>query len=267
VIVASTAEARAKANSAANSAVNPAVGDEAYDRYVSTHLSAIRAHGPAALESDRRVWRDYFASLLPADRSARIADIGCGSGSFLYFLNAQGYTNACGVDRSPEQIELAQRYGIEGAVEGDAMSFLAANPAAFDCVATFDVLEHLERSETLAFLRAMFAALRPGGQLILRTANGAGPLAGRIRYADFTHLQSFTLSSISQVLRLAGFERIRVLPEGPRVHGAISAARWMLWQGINAGLRLYLATETGQIQREIFTRNLIAVAHRSSANE
>ena len=129
------------------------------------------------------------------------------------------------------------------------------------------VLEHLERSETLAFLRAMFAALRPGGQLILRTANGAGPLAGRIRYADFTHLQSFTLSSISQVLRLAGFERIRVLPEGPRVHGAISAARWMLWQGINAGLRLYLATETGQIQREIFTRNLIAVAHRSSANE
>jgi len=266
VIVASTAEARARTNPEANSATNPAAGDEAYDRYVSTHLASIRAHGPAALESDRRVWHDYLAARFPADRSARIADIGCGSGSFLYFLKCQGYANACGVDRSPEQIELAKRYGIEGAVEGDAMSFLAANPAAFDCVATFDVIEHLERGETLAFLRATFAALRPGGRLILRTANGAGPLAGRIRYADFTHLQAFTLSSISQVLRLAGFERIEVLPEGPRVHGAISAARWAAWQVINSGLRLYLAMETGQMQREIFTRNLIAVAHRSSAN-
>jgi 2-polyprenyl-3-methyl-5-hydroxy-6-metoxy-1,4-benzoquinol methylase len=256
--MASTGEARAK--------MNRAPGDEAYDRYVSTHVASIHSLGPASLESDRRVWRDYFASLFPADRSARIADIGCGNGSFLYFLKTLGYTSACGVDRSPEQIELAQRYGIEGAVEGDAISFLSSNPAAFDCVATIDVLEHIERGETLAFLRATLAALRPGGRLILRTANGAGPLAGQIRYADFTHLQAFTVSSISQVLRLAGFERIRVLPEGPRVHGPASAVRWTLWQGINALLRFYLAVETGQTRREIFTRNLIAVAHRPAAN-
>jgi len=264
--MASTGEARAKLNRATNPSTNPTAGDEAFDRYVSTHFASVRAHGPKALESDRRVWRSYFGSLLPADRSARIADIGCGSGSFLYFLKCQGYANACGVDRSPEQIELAQRYGIQGAVEGDALSFLASNPAAFDCVATFDVIEHVERGETLAFLRAMFAALRPGGRIILRTANGAGPLAGRTRYADFTHLQAFTISSISQVLRLTGFERIQVLPEGPRVHGPVSAARWAAWQVLNAGLRLYLAVETGQMQREIFTQDLIAVAHRPSGS-
>jgi 2-polyprenyl-3-methyl-5-hydroxy-6-metoxy-1,4-benzoquinol methylase len=256
--MASTGEMRAKADRAA--------GDEAYDRYVSTHVASIRSQGCASLEADRLTWRDYFGSLLPADRSARIADIGCGCGSFLYFLKTLGYANTCGVDRSPEQIELARRYGIEGAIEGDAVSFLDANRGAFDCLAAFDVLEHIEPAATLAFLRALRDALRPGGRLILRTANASGPLAGHIRYSDFTHVQAFTLSSISQVLRLAGFEHIRVLPEGPRAHGPASAVRWTLWQGINAALRFYLAVETGQTRREIFTRNLIVVAHRPPAN-
>jgi 2-polyprenyl-3-methyl-5-hydroxy-6-metoxy-1,4-benzoquinol methylase len=264
--MASTGEAPAKMTRAANSESNPTSSVEAYDRYVSTHLASFRQQGPGALESDRRVWRDYFGSLLPVDRSARIADVGCGSGSFLYFLKRHGFTNTCGVDRSREQIDLARRHGIEEAIEGDAMKFLASNPAAFDCIASFDVIEHIDRGETVGFLRAMFAALRPGGRLILRTANGAGPLAGHTRYSDFTHLQAFTTSSISQVLRLSGFERIEVLPEGPRVHGLVSAARWTLWQGINAALRFYLAVETGQLQREIFTQDLIAVAHRPSTS-
>jgi len=146
------------------------------------------------------------------------------------------------------------------------MTFLSSNLAVFDCLVSFDLIEHIEPGETLAFLRAVLAALRPGGRLILRTANGSGPLAGRVRFSDFTHAQAFTMSSISQVLRLAGFERIEVLPEGPRVHGLISAARWILWKGIDAALRFYLAVETGQLQREIFTQNLIAVAHRPAAN-
>jgi 2-polyprenyl-3-methyl-5-hydroxy-6-metoxy-1,4-benzoquinol methylase len=261
-----TGEAPAKASGAAHLATNRTVSDEAYDRYVSTHLASIRSHGPETLESDRRVWRDYFAALLPADRAARIADIGCGSGSFLYFLKHQGYINACGVDRSPEQIAMAKRHGIEGAIEGDAMCFLYDNRQAFDCLVTVDVIEHVDRAMTLAFLRAMFDALRPGGRLILRTANGAGPLAGHTRYSDFTHVQAFTISSISQVLRLSGFEAIEVLPEGPRVHGPVSAVRWTLWQAMNAVLRFCLTVETGQLQREIFTQDLIAVAQRPSAS-
>jgi ubiquinone/menaquinone biosynthesis C-methylase UbiE len=82
--MASTGEARAK--------MNRAPGDEAYDRYVSTHVASIHSLGPASLESDRRVWRDYFASLLPADRSARIADIGCGNGSLIFFLISVVYS-------------------------------------------------------------------------------------------------------------------------------------------------------------------------------
>jgi 2-polyprenyl-3-methyl-5-hydroxy-6-metoxy-1,4-benzoquinol methylase len=264
--MASTGEARAEMNREAHAATNPTACDEAFDRYVSTHWGSIHSHDRAALDSDCRVWRDYFGSLLPADRSASIADIGCGNGSFLYFLECEGYANACGVDCSREQIELAKRHGIEGVTQGDAASFLAAHPAAFDCLVSFDLIEHIQPGVTLALLRAMFAALRPAGRLILRTANGSGPLGGHLRYSDFTHRQAFTISSISQVLRLSGFERIEVLPEGPRIHGPISALRWTLWQGINAALRLYLAIETGQLQREVFTQNLIAVAHRPSAS-
>ncbi|MGB6198957.1 MAG: class I SAM-dependent methyltransferase [Candidatus Acidiferrales bacterium] len=255
---------RTIADPTANPAKNLVGSHEAYDRYVSTHFASIHKQGPAAAESDRRVWRDYLGSLLPADRSAHIADVGCGSGSFLYFLKREGYVNICGVDRSPEQINLAKRHGIEGAMQDDAVNFLSSNLAAFDCVVSVDVLEHMERRETLALLHAMYFALRPGGRLILRTANGSGPFAGHMRYSDFTHVQTFTVSSISQVLRLTNFDRIEVLPEGPRVHGPISAVRWILWQAINAALRIYLAVETGQIQARIFTQNLIAVAYRPS---
>jgi 2-polyprenyl-3-methyl-5-hydroxy-6-metoxy-1,4-benzoquinol methylase len=242
---------------------NRAAVEEAYGRYVTTLVAPGRSVDHS-LALECRIWRDYFGSLLPRDRSARIADIGCGGGSFLYFLRQRGYTNVAGVDRSREQIELAHRRGIEDAVLGDAEGFLAANQESFDCLTSFDVVEHIPREDTLEFLRALFNALRPGGRLILRTPNGAGPLGSRIRYSDFTHEQAFTRASIAQVLRLAGFERIQVLGEGPRVHGIVSAVRWLLWKVIEASLWVYLAVETGQLG-EIFTQNLIAVAHKGDS--
>jgi cyclopropane fatty-acyl-phospholipid synthase-like methyltransferase len=38
------------------------------------------------------------------DRSARILDLGCGHGVFIYFHREAGYTNVVGVDKSPEQV-------------------------------------------------------------------------------------------------------------------------------------------------------------------
>src|SRR5438128_5391544 len=64
-----------------------------YDHYLSTHFGGIHHPSAASLERERRVWRDYFGPLLPANKAARIADLGCGYGSFLYFLHEEGYRN------------------------------------------------------------------------------------------------------------------------------------------------------------------------------
>ena len=233
-----------------------------FDRYLSTHFGLIHPVSPATLEWEQRVWRDYFAPLLPVDKAARVADLGCGFGSFLYFLRAEGYGNAWGVDVSSEQIEAARNLGISNVVQGDCGEFLEKHPGEFDCLTAFDLLEHLPKNETLLLLQAAHRALKPGGRLILRAPNADGLFGAKILYSDFTHELAFTPTSIRQVLAAAGFERIEVRPEGPRVHGLISVARWVAWKLVAASLLLCLGAETGRIQGHILTQNLIAAARK-----
>lgn len=142
------------------------------------------------------------------------------------------------------------------------LAFLESYEESCDCITAFDLLEHLTKDETLALLRATHRALKPGGHLLLKVPNADGPFGAKILYSDFTHEQAFTPRSIAQVLAAAGFSDIEVYPEGPRVHGLISGARWAAWKCICFLLLLYLAAETGRIQGHILTQNLIAVARK-----
>jgi 2-polyprenyl-3-methyl-5-hydroxy-6-metoxy-1,4-benzoquinol methylase len=232
-----------------------------YDAYFSSHFGVLHMVSPAGLDRDRRTWRNYFRRLLPAERGARFLDLGCGYGSFLWYLRGEGYQNACGVDVSAEQVEAARRLGLDNVFLGDAGEFLEAHPAAFDCVTAFDLLEHLTKDEVLAILDAIRHALKPGGLLLLRAPNADGPFGGKIRYSDFTHEQAFTPSSIRQILAATGFVRCQVLPEGPRVHGAVSAVRWAAWKILSFLLLLCLGAETGRLRGHVLTQNLIATVN------
>ncbi len=145
------------------------------------------------------------------------------------------------------------------------LAFLESYEESCDCITAFDLLEHLTKDETLALLRATHRALKPGGHLLLKVPNADGPFGAKILYSDFTHEQAFTPRSIAQVLAATGFAQIKVLPEGPRVHGIVSAARWAAWQALRALLVLYLAVETGRLRGHLLTQNLIAVAHKPFA--
>ncbi len=84
---------------------------------------------------------------------------------------------------------------------------------------------------------------------------------GVVRYGDFTHEQVFTRVSLSQVLLTSGFRDLRFFEDVPVPHGIKSGGRWLLWKLLRAGLRLYIAAETGDTgRRAIFTQSLLAVA-------
>jgi len=236
--------------------------EQLYECYVRTQAGPLHAPSLETLERDCRVWGDYFRALLPTDKHARLLDLGCGYGSFLYFLRKEGYANVLGVDASPEQIAMAQTLAIPGAVRGDCREFLENRAEGYDCITAFDLLEHLTKDETLALLRAAHQALAPGGLLLLKTPNADGPFGAKVLYSDFTHEQAFTPRSIAQVLSATGFEQIEVLPEGPRVHGLVSTARWAAWQVLRAALVFYLGAETGRVRGHVLTQNLIATARK-----
>src|SRR4051812_37311495 len=78
--------------------------EQLQERYVSTHFGEIRSVNADDLESFARHYRRVYAPLLPADKNAKILDIGCGLGHFLYFLKSEGYVNHWGIDLGSEQI-------------------------------------------------------------------------------------------------------------------------------------------------------------------
>lgn len=236
------------------------------DAYVSTHFGNIRQPTLAGIQRTLPYVRRHFLPHLPRDRASAILDLGCGYGSMIYALRQLGYRNVVGVDRSAEQVRLARRLGIEGIAHADAVDHLRGRPATYDAILAVDLLEHLTKPELLDLVDAVARALRPGGRVVVHTVNAESPFGGRIRYGDLTHELAFTSKSITQVLRLGGFDAIAVHGIEPAVHGVKSAASWALWQGVRSLLTLYLAAETGVVRGHIVSQTLIAVGTRPTSS-
>jgi SAM-dependent methyltransferase len=200
----------------------------------------------------------------PSDRSARILDLGCGSGTLLYFLREAGYQNISGIDSSPEQIGHARQLGFANVREADAFTFLGSTAdASYDAIAAFDVIEHLTKTELLHLADEIYRTLAPGGVWIIHAPNAEGLLGSRVRYADLTHEQAFTPASVEQLARAAGFRSSECFEDAPIAHGLKSMARLLIWKAGRALLRLFFMAETGDTGRNaIFSQNLLALARK-----
>jgi 2-polyprenyl-3-methyl-5-hydroxy-6-metoxy-1,4-benzoquinol methylase len=210
------------------------------------------------IHSLRRIVRRYF----PGDRSISVVDLGCGYGAFVHVAQEAGYANVWGIDQSLQQVDAARRLRIAGVRHGDLQGTLRAQAdETLDIVVMLDVIEHMTKPELAVIVDEVRRALRPGGKWIIHAPNAESPFFGRIRYGDFTHEQAFTCTSITQLLLASGFTQIVCDEDGPVIHGASSAMRWLVWRMIRFCLRIYLAAETGSAGRNvILTQNLFAVA-------
>ena len=137
---------------------------ELWDREAATFDEAAD-HG--LRDADVRLaWRDLLLSVLPP-ASARIADLGCGTGTLGLLLAEEGYA-VDGVDFSPEMIRLARAKAGRAAgvtfTEADA-----ADPpletARYDVVLSRHVLWAMP--DPAAALARWTSLLRPDGRLVL----------------------------------------------------------------------------------------------------
>ena len=123
----------------------------------------------------RAAWRDLLLAHLPA-APARVADLGCGTGTLSVLLAEEGY-DVHGLDLSPEMVRRALTKARDLPVSfavGDA-SEPALQPGAYDVVLSRHVLWALP--DPVAGLRRWCDLLAPGGRLVLvegRWFNGAG---------------------------------------------------------------------------------------------
>jgi SAM-dependent methyltransferase len=202
-------------------------------------------------------------SWIPADRSIRILDLGCGYGALLHFLKEAGYIDLTGVDRSPEQVALAHELGLNFIHEGDIADTLSLAPDdTYDVVVAFDLLEHLTCQEALNLGDQLFRVIRPGGRLILHLPNAEGIFSSRILYGDMTHERAYTRSSVTQLMSACGFLRVTSAEDTPVAHSLTSALRLLIWKLLRLFFRLVYIAETGDARQPILSQNFITTAER-----
>lgn len=235
---------------------------QAYAHYLSTHFGGDIREGDESFYLQERYFRKNYLPYLPQQNTARIVDLGCGLGHFLFFLQRAGYTNILGVDVGRECIDACRARGFP-VVEEEICVFLEQQSDPIDAFILNDVLEHQTKDLMWLILELIRQRLAPGGVLLVKVPNVAHPLLGTdSRYLDITHEVGFNENSLEQVLLMAGFTNVRVF--GPDIYvtgnplvNALARAVAALFDRI-FGLFFHFY---GRTETKIFRKNIIAVAH------
>jgi cyclopropane fatty-acyl-phospholipid synthase-like methyltransferase len=215
---------------------------------LSTRVRSAYRHRSLPVRTYVRV-RQAIAPLLSVERLApdhgRILEFGCGMGVFATTLafGSPGRT-IVGVDLDPDRIRIGSEV-VAGAGLGDRVALEAVDDAwepevgAFDAVVVVDVLYLLPPERIERTVRALLAALRPGGVLIVKEI-GTTPrwkhavgrlqefLAVRVlRITTGSALTAEPLASVDAALRAAGWSgRVDRLDRGYYYpHVAVTAVR------------------------------------------
>lgn len=159
-------------------------------------------------------WMKHRLSpFLPANKTARILDIGCGFGFCVFTLNQLGYSNAKGIDISVQQVQQGLQHRLSLEHVEDTINWLSLQECKFDHVILFDVLEHIEKSDQISFMASIHKSLKPGAAVHIRVPNANSPVGLRWRYIDQTHYTSYTEYSIKFLLLSAGFQESKFSPD------------------------------------------------------
>lgn len=138
----------------------------------------------------RACWRDLLLAVLPP-APARVADLGCGTGSIAVLLAGEGY-EVHGVDLSGAMVAAARakasKAGVTVGLEHGDAAVPPWEPSSFDVVFARHVLWALPDPE--AVVARWTTLLRPGGRLVLVEGlwyTGGGLSAARCRELVAAH--------------------------------------------------------------------------------
>lgn len=167
--------------------------------------------------ADRRPNTDYpikFASYIKhtflGKNSGKLIDIGCGRGDMLKAFHEVGM-DVVGSDLSPAASKLCEPHKVflvnfeqnSSAILED----LGVEKNSMDFVFSKSLIEHL--NNPLPVLETAYELLKPGGVAIIMTPSWFHTRWGPF-YLDYTHVTPFTVPSLNDAMRFAGFKKVNV---------------------------------------------------------
>ena len=162
-----------------------------YDRYLFQTLNDLYAETPLVpqpreisptslfAQADKRV--DYLQKHFGDMAGANCLEVGCGRGETSVRLAERGNCRVTGVDINAYPEWSDRQSEAVHLVEVDLTDHIPFAPDSFDFIISFAVLEHVQKP--LAMLEAMFALLKPGGQMYFTANLYRGPMASH-RYRE-----------------------------------------------------------------------------------
>lgn len=145
------------------------------------------------------VARFYWSHLASAHN---VLDLGCASGDL--GLHKPTGVRVIGLEINPYLVTKASQHEEALAWDLDSSESLPFSDAYFDAVVAKDILEHLQKPwRTLAEIRRL---LKPGGIVL------ASVICYRDKriWNDYTHIRGFTMGSLRNMFRDAGFQVLDV---------------------------------------------------------
>jgi SAM-dependent methyltransferase len=155
----------------------------------------------------RRAILQSLISRLKLPRSARIVEIGCGTGGNLDMLAAFGRVSAMEADDGARAIALEKTGGRFEIRAGRCPGDIPFPRRSFDLVCLFDVLEHIE--EDVATLQAIGALLASGGHALLTVPAYRWLWSAHDEFLH--HKRRYTASELRRKIGAAGGLRVSEL--------------------------------------------------------
>ncbi|MEM7181023.1 MAG: class I SAM-dependent methyltransferase [Spirochaetota bacterium] len=152
------------------------------------------------------VWDARLRNIAKYIQKGNFLDIGCSFGGFLQRAQKMGF-RPYGVEVSQFSAEYAQKRGIE-VYQGNFLD-LQLPENFFDVITMIEVIEHLEYPQKI--FSKLSRILKPGGLLLLQTANFSGKqaveAASKYHYYLPGHVFYYTCENLQEILRRRGFTR------------------------------------------------------------
>jgi ubiquinone/menaquinone biosynthesis C-methylase UbiE len=141
-------------------------------------------------------------------------EVGCGGGVLLDMV-LQTVQRACGVDHSPDMVELARQKNAQALAEGRVeivqgdVGTLAWGENQFTCAAGVEMLYFVD--DPLPALTELYRVLKSGGRLVFVT--GAQPKSALSKLLSapwLRYLRFHSNDALASMLRRAGFHTVQV---------------------------------------------------------
>ena len=163
----------------------------------------IRKHDRAEAPSYKKTF-DRIVELVP--ESAKVVDLGSGTGGLLKVLRKHRAIKGTGIDFSEKAIEILTQDGFEGEVADLRHYEPNGSSNQFDVAISTHTIEHLQNDENL--VRGMAALVRPGGRVILATPSD------KLVQAHVEHVRGYDAATLKALLEGAGIKNVEVEDNG-----------------------------------------------------